>query len=209
MRTPWLPHELGLPFEVAARPFDRTLREPGHLAPSPAGRVPALEIEGEVLLGSGAIAEVLCERFSPEGLGRPPGHPERARWLVGLRFAESVSQHAAALTQQHMVLHEDAMRSPTVPEVEARRLEKCDAALDARLARGGPHLLPSGFTAADMGVGQAVHLTRRFARSAPFPQRADRHAKITARPAFLAPLPGEGERLHDREFHEPGEAARG
>ena len=202
-RTHWLLHELGLPFEVVERPFDRSLRDPAYLALSPAGRLPALEIDGETLIETGAIAEVLCERFSPDGLGRPPSHPERAEWLVWVHFAETVSQHAAALTQQHVALREDWMRSPTVMKLEARRLEKCYAAIEGRLADGRDHLLRSGFTAADVGLGQAVHMARHFARLDAFPAVAAWHGRITARPAFLASLPEGGARLYDREFYEP------
>ena len=204
MRTLWLLHELGLPFELAERPFDRTLREPSYLALSPAGRVPSLELDGAVLFETGAIAEVLCERFSPEGLGRMPGHPERAEWLTWVHFAETVAQHAAALTQQHVVLRDDAMRSPVLMKIEARRLEKCYAALEARLD-GRDHLLASGFTAADVGVGQAVYMARHFARLDGFPATSAWYGRIAERPAFEASLPGDGPRLYARPFYEPWE----
>ena len=207
MRTLWLLHELGVPFELALRPFDRTLRDPDYLATSPAGRVPALDIDGEALTETGAIAEILCERFSPDGLGRPPGHPERARWLVWIHFAETVSQHAATLTQQHVVLREDAMRSPAVMRIEARRLEKCYAAIEARLARTA-HLAGRDFTAADIGVGQAVFMSRHFARIEPFPRLAAWLARITGRPAFRASAPEPGRGLYDRDFYEPWDAPR-
>ena len=203
MRSLWLLHELGVPFELAERPFDRSLRDPAYLSVSPAGRVPALEIDGETLIETGAITELLCERFSPEALGRPAGHAERAQWLVWVHFAETVSQHAAALTQQHVVLYEDSMRSPVVMKIEAKRLEKCYEALERRL-EGREHLLNGGFTAADVSVGQAVYMARHFARLDPFAALSDWYARITARPAFEAALPGEA-RLYDREFYEPWE----
>ena len=78
MRTLWLLHELDVPFEVSIHAFDKSLRDPGYLAISPAGRVPSLEIEGERMFETGAIAEYLCERFSPDRLGRCRGH--RTGW---------------------------------------------------------------------------------------------------------------------------------
>ncbi|MGB1034621.1 MAG: glutathione S-transferase N-terminal domain-containing protein, partial [Primorskyibacter sp.] len=39
MRSLWLLHELGIPFEVVTHGFDKTLRDPAYLALSPAGRV--------------------------------------------------------------------------------------------------------------------------------------------------------------------------
>ena len=201
MRTLWLLHELGVPFELAERAFDRTLRDADFLAVSPAGRVPSLELDGVSIIETGAIAEVLCERFSPEGLGRPPGHPERTGWLVWVHFAETVSQHAAALTQQHVVLYEDAMRSPTVMKIEARRLEKCYDAIEGRLADRA-HLAGDAFTAADVGVGQAIYMARHFARIEGHPALAAWYARITERPAFRASLPGAA-RLYQQEFYPP------
>ena len=70
MRTLWLLHELDVDFQVQLHPFDKSLRAPEFLSLSPAGRVPALEIEGERMFETGAITEYLCERFSPDRMGR-------------------------------------------------------------------------------------------------------------------------------------------
>ena len=101
-------------------------------------------MDGRVVWESGAIVEVLCERFHEAGLWRAPGDPERVDWLIWLHFSETVSQHSAALTQQHVALYEDSMRSPIVMRLEAKRLGKCYAALEARLGER-EYLLDSGF----------------------------------------------------------------
>ncbi|MGR3466408.1 MAG: glutathione S-transferase family protein, partial [Shimia sp.] len=162
MRTLWLLHELGVPFELRVWPFDKSLRSEAFLALNPAGRVPALEIEGEVWWETGAITQLLCERFPAAGLMPAPGDTGRADCLMWLHFAETISQHAAALTQQHLVLRDDAMRSPIVMRLEAARLGKCWDALEARLA--GRDYLSGAFGAADISVGQAVYMGRHFAR---------------------------------------------
>ncbi|MEP1942067.1 MAG: glutathione S-transferase, partial [Sulfitobacter sp.] len=157
MRSLWLLHELGVSFDVQTYAFDKTLRAPEYLAKNPAGRVPALDLEGQVVFETGAITELLCEAYSPDVLGRPAGHAERAQWLIWLHFSETISQHSAALTQQHIALRDDAMRSPIVMKLEAARLGKCYAALEARL-QGRSYLLDGGFSAADISVGQAVYM---------------------------------------------------
>ncbi|WP_299962772.1 glutathione S-transferase family protein [uncultured Roseobacter sp.] len=202
MRSLWLLHELGVDFTVKTYPFDRSLREAGFLALSPAGRVPALELDGEVLFETGAITQVLCERFSPEGLGRMPGHGERAAWLVWVHFAETISQHVAALTQQHVMLYEDAMRSPVVMKLEAARVGKCYDALEVLLQDGRACLLGDAFTAADVSVGQAVYMARHFTRLDGHGALADWYERIAGRPAFRASLP-EGGGLYDRDFYAP------
>ncbi|MEQ6203653.1 glutathione S-transferase family protein [Sulfitobacter sp. HNIBRBA2951] len=202
MRSLWLLHELDVPFEVQTYPFDKTLRSPAFLARSPAGRVPALELDGEAVFETGAITEILCERYSPEGLGRLVSHPERSQWLIWVHFAETITQHAAALTQQHVALRDDAMRSPIVMKLEAARIHKCFAALEARLG-GRDYLLDGGFSAADVSVGQAVYLARFFAHLEGFDAVAAWYDRITERGGFQASLPKAGEHLFDAEFFEP------
>lgn len=202
MRSLWVLHELGIDFEVVEHAFDKSLRDPTFLAVSPAGRVPALQIDGATMFETGAITQVLCERFSPEGLGRGPMHAERPEWLVWLHFSETLSQHTAALTQQHVALREDHMRSPIVMKLEAARVGKCYDAIEARLAVSGDHLLGSGFSAADISVGQAVYMSRYFVTLDQHPQMSDWYGRITAREGFKRSLPGE-QRLYHKDFYPP------
>jgi glutathione S-transferase len=204
MRILWLLNELDVPFRIVIHPFDKSLRRPEFLSLSPAGRVPALEIDGERMFESGAITQYLCERFSPDRLGRTVGSPDRMAWLVWVHFAETISQHAAALTQQHIALYEDHMRSPIVMKLEAARIAKCYDALEARLSTPVENrdcLLTSGFSAADISVGQAVYMARHFVTLDKHPETAAWYERITDRAAFKASLPDEGGRLYDQEFY--------
>ena len=202
MRVLWLLNELGVEFETVVHPFDKSLRAEEYLALNPAGRVPALEVDGESWWESGAILELLCERFPEKGLGRAIGDPERADFLIWVHFAETMSQHTAALTQQHVALYEDEMRSPVVMKLEAARLGKCLGALEARLA--GREYILSGFSAADVAVGQSVYMGQRFRRLDGFPAVSAWWARLQARPAFKASLPPEGATLlYEQEFYAP------
>ena len=209
MRSLWLLHELGIEFNVVKHAFGKNLRDPDYLARSLAGRVPALEIDGRSIFETGAITEVLCETFSPDGLGRPAGHKERADWLIWVHFSETISQHSAALTQQHVALYDDTMRSPIVMKLEAARLAKCYGAIEARLTEltdhsaGAQCLLASGFSAADVSVGQAVYMARHFATLDAFPKTSAWYKRISERPAFQASLPKGEERLFQQEFFAP------
>lgn len=205
MRTLWLLNELDVPFRVQVHPFDRSLRDPAYLTLSPAGRVPALEIEGERMFETGAITEYLCERFSLDRLGRSAGSPDRMAWLVWVHFAETLSQHTAALTQQHVALREDNMRSPIVMKLEAARVGKCYDAIEARLStpvENRDYLLTLGFSAADISVGQAVYMSRFFVTLDQHPAVADWYARITEREAFQKALP-QGDGIYEREFYAP------
>ncbi len=197
-RVLWMLYELGLDFELVVHPFDHSLRSPEYLAVHPAGRVPALEIDGTVIFESLAALQYLAARHPEAGLGHDAGN---ADWLNWLNYAETVSQHAAALTQQHVVIYEDAMRSPTVCKLEPLRLAKVYGAIEARLEER--EYLLDHFSAADIGVVQALYMAAHFARLGPFPRLFDYFQRLTARPAFLKTLPAEGEdRLYDKPFYE-------
>ena len=201
MRSLWLLHELGVDFDVVEYPFDQTLRQEPYRSLNPTGRVPTLEIDDIVLTESGAIAEYLCERFPQAGLGRDPSHDERPAWLNWIHFAETISQHSAALTQQHIALYDDSMRSPIVMQLEAKRLAKTLRTVENSLK--GNFLL-SEFSAADIGVGQAVYMARHFVKLDDLPRLATWFAELEARPAYQLSLPN-GPALYARDFYPPWE----
>tara|TARA_R110000787_G_scaffold162503_4_gene275932 strand:- start:569 stop:1234 length:666 start_codon:yes stop_codon:yes gene_type:complete len=203
MRTLWLLHELDVEFHVKIHAFDKSLREPEYLSVSPAGRVPALEIDGERMFETGAITQYLCERYSPDRMGRSTHAPDRMAWLVWVHFAETISQHTAALTQQHIVLREDRMRSPIVMKLEAARVAKCYDALEARLStpiENRDYMLTSGFSAADISVGQAVYMSRYFVTLDRHPAVSEWYERITERASFVKSLPKAGG-IYERDFY--------
>jgi len=202
-RTLWLLHELGLDFEIAHHGFfDKSLRAAAYLALSPAGRVPALEIDGRVLFESGAITEYLVEMRPETGLGRLPGDPERADWLEWLHFSETIGQHLANLTQHHVVLREAWMRSATVMRLETKRLEKVLGAVE-RVVSQHDFLLASGFSAVDTNIGYSVDVARRFVPMQALPAVQAYLTRLRARPAFQAALADDGEPgIYGKAFYE-------
>lgn len=200
LRTAWLLEEMNLPYSLVLHSFDRQLQSAEYLALSPAGRVPCLEMDGEPLIETGAITEILCERYGGP-LFRGPGDPERNQWLQWLHFAETIGQHLAVLTQHHIVLFPE-VRSLGVMKLERRRLEKTLGAVDAALS-DRDYLLPSGFSAIDINVGYAVHVGRLFTPLGAFSRLSGYHARLTARAAFKKLQPPEGAmRLYSKDFYE-------
>ena len=201
-RVLWLLEELGLGYELVSHSFfDKSLRDPAYLAISPAGRVPALEIDGRAMFESGAILEYLVETRGAFG----PGRGERADWLEWLHFAETIAAHVANLTQQHIVLREDAMRSPTVMRLEAKRLEKTLEVVERGLA--GEHLLASGFSAADVAVAYGALIGRRFVTLDGLPRVAAWLDRLAARPGFARATAKDGvPQIYLRDFYPAPEA---
>ncbi|WP_435258585.1 glutathione S-transferase family protein [Thioclava sp. FR2] len=198
-RVIWFCEEAGLPYEVVQHSFfDKSLRSPEFLALSPAGRVPAVEIDGQVMFESGAILEYLAETRAP-ALARAPGQADRITYLEWLHFAETIAVSLAILTQHHIVLREAHMRSPTVMKLEAKRLEK--SLIAAARARKGEGVCGQ-FSAADVALGYGALIGKKFLRFEE-PALLDWVAAMEARPAYRAALAKDGEvQIYTEEFYE-------
>ena len=91
LRILWLLEELGQPYEVVSYQRDAKTR----LAPDrlkqvhPLGKSPVIELDGQVIAESGAITELLIERFAPERLRFAPDSAAYADYLSWIHFAES------------------------------------------------------------------------------------------------------------------------
>lgn len=90
LRILWLLEEIGQPYKMI-----RYQRDPvTHLAPEslknihPLGKSPVIELEGHVLVESGAIVEYLIRRFAPE-LEPSFGSLEHLHYLQWIHFSES------------------------------------------------------------------------------------------------------------------------
>ncbi|MGR3503900.1 glutathione S-transferase family protein [Pseudaestuariivita sp.] len=108
----------------------------------PEGKVPLLDVDGQLIWERPAILIALSEMFPDAPAICPPGHADRGSFLSWLSYYSAVMEpvlvnHAAGLT--HPMLHA-TFRGP---EEMADRLE-------AALAGGQPYLLPCGFTVADL-----------------------------------------------------------
>ena len=188
MRSLWLLHELGIPFEKHEMPFDlKVLRAPEYLAVHPLGRIPALRDGDVTIFESGAICQYLCEHYDTRGLDRPIGHPERPYWLQWIHFAETMIVHAASLVQQWVFISAEE-RSPAVIKLESKRIGKCLDVLEDIL-KTRDWLLASGFSAADTSVGFSVYFVTAFVSLDRHPACEAYRQRIMARPAFQRAFP--------------------
>ncbi len=199
-RLMWLMEELGLSYEVRHWSLtDGSLRSPEFRAVSPAGRVPALEIDGQRLLESGAIAQYLCERAGR--LAPAPGSPERAEFLSWMSFAETQANILQELNIQHIFLRPPEARSPLLMGLQTKRLAVTMKALEAHL-RGRSSLL-ADFSAADCMLGFNLDAMFRFVRPDGFDALIAYRAAMQARPAWqrAAAQDGAGS-IYTRDFYE-------
>ncbi|MDF1855679.1 glutathione S-transferase family protein [Pseudooceanicola sp.] len=185
LRTLWLLSEMGITPEIENYAIpDGSLRTPDFLARSPAGRVPALEIDGQVIYESGAITEYLCETRPEHGLGRAVGDPERVPFLEAMHYAETMAVLVANLNLQWIFLRDPSQRSDTVVKIDARRLAATMAPLEKLLAQQD-WILASGFSGADTMLGWNFLATPKYVRMDDFPNLAAYVARFSARPGFV------------------------
>ncbi|MGP5542213.1 glutathione S-transferase family protein [Psychrobacter celer] len=91
LRTLWLLEELGVAYEIVSHQRDATT----HLAPDslkavhPLGKSPVIEMDGQLYAESGAITELLIERFASKRLRPATDSSDYGTYLQWIHFAES------------------------------------------------------------------------------------------------------------------------
>ena len=204
-RILWLLQEMDITPEIRTYAIqDGSLRHPDFLVKSPAGRIPALEIDGEVIYESGAITEYLCETRPEFGFGRAPGHPERIAFLEMMHYAETIGHLIGGLNLQWVFLRNPEARSDTVCKLDARRLQGAIAPIEALLGRQD-HMLEGGFSAADTMMGFTLTSSQRYVRFDRFPNIRAYLDRMAARPGHKAAKALDGpSNLPAKDFYEVG-----
>lgn len=199
-RVLWLLEELGLDFDLTGYDFaDGSLRQPDFLSRSPAGKVPALDIDGTTVFESGAIIQLLTE--STGRLAPGVGEGGRADFLQWLHFAETQAICLQNLNIQHVFIRPESARSVPFIKLETKRLAVTARALETRLT-GRDHILDTGFSAADCMFGFNVRSLIHFLPAADYPAISGWWDRMQDRPACARALAREGGGLFDRDFYE-------
>lgn len=202
MRVLWLLEEMGL--EYALRHWSLTdggLRSPEFRALSPAGRIPAIEIDGRTIFESGAIIEYLTETRPEAGLAPAPGEPTRADFLEWVHFAETQANILQNLNIHHIFLRPVEARSPVLTRLDTKRLEVTMRALEAHL--DGREYLIGPFSGADCMLGFNIDAMFRFVRPEPFPNISAYRQRVQSRPAYRrAVAKGGGDSIYSQDFYE-------
>ena len=200
-RILWLLEELELEYEVVRyeRDPDTLLAPPELRAIHPLGKSPVVEDRGQVLAESGAICEILVDRYGADRLMPPQGSPEWARYLYWLHFAEG-----SAMPPLLLKLVFDKVRSTRAPffvkpllhgvadKVGKRLIQPQLAAqrdyYESELQRA-PWFAGAQFTAADIMMSFPLDaMAARVGVGPEHPSLAAFLARIHARPAYRRAL---------------------
>ena len=130
----------------------------------------------------------------------PPGQPERARFLEVLSLSETVGCLLENLNLNQVFLRPPARPSATVVKLLNARLRAALAAMEARME--GDHLLPSGFSAADIMFAYGFELARYYVDLDQYPRLMAYWDGLRARPAYQRAKARDGEQdIYVQEFY--------
>ncbi len=174
----WLLEELGVPYEVNFV----DLHAPGgapeeYRAIHPHKKVPALEIDGQILTERAAITIYLADRFSAGGLAPSLDDPRRAAYLKMLVYCDAVVDPSVAL-HFRKIEHKPSEYSFGAYEDTIRNLK---THLTVH-----PFAAGSQFTAADTQLASSLGFTiHQLGAVPPEPEFLAYLARVADRPAHL------------------------
>ncbi len=185
-RVLWLLHELGVPFELSlVDVFSGGGRTPEHRAVHPHGFVPALEVDGEVLLESAGICLWLADRFADRGLAPALSSPARGKYCQWMAYVPATCDPSLETIMFHTRFLPEAKRIPTLVEKARKHWATCERTLAAGLA-SKPYLLGDTFTAADVLAGSTLGWARMAGVLGDDAALLAYLARVSDRPAFVA-----------------------
>lgn len=175
-RPRWLLEEMGVPYELVTL----NMKEGAHKLPAykgpvhPHGVVPALEIDGQILIESGAILATLADLYPEKNLAPPSGTRERARYYEWLFYAYATLESA---------VHDMSVAHHPDKEKALARWEEVASFVEMRL---GDRTWCTGetFTAADCAVGSVVIWASALKLLDGRPHMQAYAERCKARPAF-------------------------
>ena len=184
-RILWLLEELGLDYEVQSYARDKVtnLAPPELRDVHPLGKSPMIEIDGRLVVESGAIVELVCARHG-HALLPPPGTPAHVEHLEWMHFAEGSAMTPILLALYAGRLGEAA--APLQPRI-SEQLASHFAYMEAGLRDSG-HFVLDDLSAADIMLSFPAEVAMAQGRQEELPRLASFVRQVQSRPAYRRAL---------------------
>lgn len=185
-RILWLLEELGLEHQIVhhQRDPETRLSPPSLLAVHPLGKAPIVEMDGEVLIESGAIIETIIRRKAEGRLAPQAGSPDHDRYVAWLHYAEGSAMLPVMLRLYVSRLGEAG--APLHPRIESETARHFGF-IDASLA-GREWLVTDALTGADIQMSFLGEIAKTQGMLPRYPAIAQWVARFQARPAYQRAL---------------------
>jgi len=184
-RIRWILEELDLDYRIET--IDLVKGEgqrADYLAIHPLGQLPALKIDGEVMIESGAIVQWLAESVPGSDLAPAPDQPARRDFDQWMYFAvASLEDPAWEMMLHGRILPEEQAVRAIVPFAE-KRYAKALEVLE-NVVKDRDYLVDGKFSAADIMVGYILAWFPGFLTS--YPGLGAYLARLKLRPAYPHP----------------------
>lgn len=183
-RVLWLLGELGQTCEIApVNVFIGEGRKPEYRAVHPHGYVPALEIDGETIIESGAICLYLADKFAEKKVAPPHGSPLRAKYYQWVVYVPATPDPALETILFHTRFLPEERRIPVLVEQAKKKWASCERFFSANLGEK-EFLVGDSFTTADLMVASSLAWARFAGVLGDTPNLARYLERMVERPAF-------------------------
>lgn len=182
LRILWLLEEIGAPYDFVLHTRDAktNLAPEALLKVHPLGKSPVIEMDGETVIESAAITEVLCAKYAPQMIPQA-GTPAHLRHLELMHFAEGSAMTPVLLNLYVGRLGEAG--APLHPRIQSE-LDNHFAYMEHMLRPSG-HFVLDELSAADIMLSFPAQIAMRLERRAAYPKLAAFVDALEARPAYI------------------------
>lgn len=179
LRVLWALEELDLPYEL----LDVSPQSAEILAINPSGKLPALKLDGEVIIDSVAIMQFLADKHG--ALTHPAGTLARARQDSFTQFiCDELDGACWAMAKHSFVMPKELRQKEAVRPALIWDMQRALKSLEARVG-DGPWLTGATFTVADILLGHCANWISLCGFEPPQGKTAALIARIKERPAYI------------------------
>ncbi|MFW2440889.1 MAG: glutathione S-transferase family protein [Arenicellales bacterium] len=155
-RVRWTLEELKLEYRLQYIDLQKGEgRSPEYLAIHPLGQLPALKVNDEVMIESGAIVQWLAEAYPDGGLAPSNNSPQRRDFLQWMFFSVTSLEWPAWEIVLHQKILEDKQAVKEIIPFAMKRLQSVLTTLEQSLD-GRDYILDYGYSAADIMLGYTL-----------------------------------------------------
>ena len=186
LRPLWLLEELGLDYQLETIDvFSGAGQQPDYLAIHPLGAVPALELDGQVIIEAAAICTFLTERFADKKLAPAIDDPARGLYHQWMYFVPGTMEPPLIDILRHSKMLSKELRIPGVINLARQQFAKIAEFLNQTVTDRS-FLVGDHFTTADIMLATTLQWLPDLVE--PFPALKAYGERMTERPAYQKAL---------------------